>query len=66
MVIYIYFFSVCRFIIIIFAICNSCLFFFLSFLAIVYNCICIDVFCRFITYVNKSSNYEKGYKRTFI
>ena len=33
--------------------------FFLSSLAIVYNCICIDVFCRFITYVNKSSNCKK-------
>ena len=45
MVIYIYFFfSVCRFIIIIFAICNSCLIFLSFFLAIVYNCICIDVF----------------------
>ena len=36
--------------------------FFLSSLAIVYNCICIDVFCRFITYVNKSSNCKKKKK----
>ena len=52
--VYIYIFSVCRFIIIIFVICN-----FYSFLAIVYNCICIDVFVDVLLMLIKYSNVKK-------